>query len=269
MADRMEIQVSPPDVALMAKALRSIVSTGLPIDSEYDDGTLLGLRGVVARSVDQDSRLSRVKALEDLLRRLLAAYPDDELGEAARILFGLTLGVRGKNLTNRRQTAARQAGYEADHFRKHIEPKIIRQLAWQLHRDSQNYIPRTKANPPPLESSGDTPVIREGDVSSRDVAEYEELLSRLWADVYLLRAEILRVERLKSWPYDQTEPKLSEQKLEEALAARDKTLQGTKITIQRYLDTYGKRIAHGDAEYGVAGLLRLAGWVEESPQKTR
>jgi hypothetical protein len=217
---------------------------------------------VVARSIDPGSRLNRIKALDDLLRRLLESYHDDELKESADILFGIAAGARGKNLTKRRQSAAVRAGYEADHFRKHIEPKILKQLAWQLHRDSQNYIPRTMATPPPLESSGDTPVIRKGDVSSKDIAEHEELLSRLWADVYMLRAEILRVERLKHWPYDPTEPKLSERKLEEAVADRDKALRAAKIIVHRYLDTYGQRIAHGEAEYNVEGLLRLAGWVE-------
>jgi len=259
----MEIQISPPPVAEIVKALRGVVSAGLPVRPEYANETLLGLRGVVARSIDMDSRLSRIKALDDLLARFLSHYPDDELGEAARVLFGITVGIRGKNLTERRELAARHAGFEYDHFRKHIEPKILTQLAWQMHRDSQNYIPRTKAAPPPLESIGDTPIIRQDDVSSLDAALFEEMLSRLWANVYSLRAEILKVERLKNWPYDPTEPKLSEQKLSAAIEARDQALGSTKVTIQRYLDTYGKRITHGDAEYSVEGLLRLAGWIEE------
>jgi hypothetical protein len=262
MTDKMQTQISPPGIAEIMRALRPIVSTGLPVSPEYNDCVLLGLRGVAARSVDPGSRLNRIKALDDLLRRLLESYHDDELIESAHILFGISAGARGKNLTKRRQSAAVQAGYETDHFRKHIEPKILKQLAWQLHRDSQNYIPRTMATPPPLESSGDTPVIRKGDVSSKDIAEHEELLSRLWADVYLLRAEILKVERLKNWPYEPTEPKLSEQKLEEAIADRDKVLHVAKIIIQRYLDTYGQRITHGEATYNAEGLLRLAGWVE-------
>lgn len=248
---------------MLIKALRPIVSAGLPVDSECSDDALLGLRGVVARSIDPTDRLNRVKALDDLICRFLAFYPDDELGEAARVLFGMVAGSRGKNLTERRQRAAGQAGYEADHFRKHIEPKILKQLAWQLHRDSQNYTPRTKAMPPPLDASGDTPVIRQGDVSSKDTAEHEETLSRLWAAVYTLRAEILKVERLKSWPYDSTEQKLSQQKLDEALQARDRALKATKMIIQCYLDTYGQYIEHGEAEYNVEGLLRLAGWVDE------
>jgi hypothetical protein len=73
----------------------------------------------------------------------------------------------------------------------------------------------------------------------------------------------LKVERLKNWPYDPTEPKLSEQKLTDAITARDQALERIKVAIQRYIDTYGKRITHGDAEYSVEGLLRLAGWIED------
>lgn len=132
----------------------------------------------------------------------LVYHPDDVRGEAARTLFGLTPGTRGTSLTTRRQKAT---DGDLDHFRKRIEPKIIRQLAWQLHQDSQNYIPRSRDVPPQLEPSGDTPTITKGDISSKDKSEHEELLSRIWAHVYALRAEILRVERLKAWPYAETE----------------------------------------------------------------
>lgn len=47
----------------------------------------------------------------------------------------------------------------------------------------------------------DTPVITKGDVSSKEKSEHEELLSRLWAHVYGLRGEILRVGRLKLSSY--------------------------------------------------------------------
>ncbi|MBU2601881.1 MAG: hypothetical protein KKA32_06905 [Actinobacteria bacterium] len=256
----METQITPPSVEAIVKALRPILTKGLPVRPEFGDETLLGLRGVVARSVDPSDRLNRVKALDGLIRNQLVYYPDDELSEAARVLFGLAPGSRGKNLTARRFQAASETGYETDHFRKHIEPKILKMLAWQLHQDSQNYIPRSRAVPPPLESSGDTPVITKGDVSSKEAAEHEELLSRLWAHVYALRAEILRVERLKGWPYDATEPSLSEKMLEEAVAVRDSEVREVKVLVQRYIDTYGQGITHGEAEFNAEGLLRLAGW---------
>lgn len=257
----MEIQDHPPDVAELAAALKChVLRDGLPLDPDLDDGRLLGLRGVVARSIDPSERLSRVKALDGLLQRLLAYFPDDVLSEAARVLFGMTPGTRGTTLTQRREQAARETGYEADHFRKRIEPKIVRQLAWQLHQDSQNYISRTKDLPPRPEISGDTPYISQGDVSGKEKAEHEELLSRLWARVYALRAEILRVERLKEWPFDETEPALSDREYTEAVAARDRAVLETQVLVQRYLDRYGQRIMHGEAEFSVAGVLRLAGW---------
>ena len=261
----LETQVNPPPVEVLAKALRPILASGLPVGPDYEDEVVLALRGVVARSIDPSDRLSRVKALDLLIKSLLVHYPDDELGEAARVIFGLASGSRGKNLTARRAQAASETNYEADHFRKHVERKILTMLAWQLHQDSQNYIPRSRATPPPLESSGDTPVITQGDISSKEAAEHEELLSRLWAHVYALRAEILRVERLKVWPHDPTEPATSAQVLEQAIASRDMQVNEVKILVQRYVDKYGQRIAHGDAAFNAEGLLRLAGWGREFP----
>lgn len=260
----MKTQATPPDVAVIAKALRPIVTAGLPVSPAFADETLLGLRGVVARSIEPDDRLNRVKALDDLLARLLVHYPDDTLGEAARVLFGMAPGSRGATITRRRETAAALIDREAEHFRKRIEPNIVTEVAWQLHRDSQNYIPRGRAVPPPLESNGDTPTIRQGDVATVEAAEHEELLSRLWAHVYALRAEILRVERLKTWPYDPTEPETSHQVLTQAYEARSYEVDAVKRLIRAYIDRYGQRITHGDAEFTAESLLRLAGWHDDT-----
>lgn len=256
----LDVQRNPPDIAELVKALRPILRAGLPVDPDFDDLRLLGLRGVVARSIDMDDRLSRVKALDDLIRRLLTYYPDDVLSEAARVVFGMTLGTRGKTATARRQQAADQTGFDADHFRKNVELKILRQLAWQLHLDSQNYVPRERDMPPPLEFSGDTPFISEGDVSAMDKSEHEEALSRLWEKVYGLRADILRVERLKSWPYDGTEAGTSDRVLAGAIVDRDIAIAAVQSEVERYVQRYGEQIAHGDGEFSARALLRLAGW---------
>lgn len=259
----METQAYPPEVQELAKALRPILQAGLPVDPNFDDERLLGLRGVHARSIDPDAATSRIKALDGLLRSLLAHYPDDTLGEAARVIFGLTPGTRGATVTARREVAARETSYDQDHFRKKIEPKILRQLAWQLHRDSQNYVSRGRVAPPRLEPSGDTPIISKGDVSSREANEHQELLSRLWAKVYELRAEILHVERLKKWPYDETEDDLSRQQLDKALDARAGAVTAVRSLIQSYIDLYGESITHGEGEFSADALLRLAGWNEQ------
>ncbi|MGK7222240.1 hypothetical protein ACSNO4_05530 [Kocuria flava] len=247
----------------LKRSLRPLATAGLPISPSLEDATLLGLRGVVARSIDPKSRHSRIKALNDLLTRLVVHYPSDNLGLSAQVLFGIVPGTRGKNLTYRRQQAADIAGYEIDHFRKRIEPQILEQLAWQLHLDSQNYIPRSRTSPPPLEATGDTPVLLSDDISSKDAAEHQELLSRLWAHVYALRADILKVERLKVWPYDPTEPVISQTKLQEAMDVREKQVKRVKLLVQRYIDTYGQRITHGEAEFNAQSLLRLAGWNDD------
>ena len=256
----MKTQRHPPPVEVLAEALTPILRSGLPVDPDVDDERLLGLRGVYARSIDPRERTSRVKALDGLLRSQLVHFPDDHLGEAARVLFGLTPGTRGLTLTARREQAAREIDYDADHMRKHIEPKIVRLLAWQLHQDSQNYIPRARDAPPKLDPSGDTPVITKGDVSSKEQSEHEEQLSRLWAHVYALRAEILRVERLKTWAYDETERQLSQEHLDQAIAARDRQIGYVRQRVKQYMDAYGGFIRHGEGEFTAEGLLRLAGW---------
>jgi hypothetical protein len=78
--------------------------------------------------------------------------------------------------------------------------------------------------------------------------------------VYALRAEILRVERLKTWPDDPTEPKSSDRVLREAVAARDYEVDAVRQLVAAYTERYGQRIMHGDAEFDTQGLLRLAGW---------
>ena len=256
----MEVQRNPPPVEELVKSLSRVVSTGLPVSPSFDDDGLLGLRGVVARSIDSTNRLSRVKSLDDLLRRLITSFPDDMLCDAASELFGIALGSRGASLTLRRERAAHIAGFSTDHFRKNIEPKIILETAWLLHRDSQNYVPRERATPPPLEISGDTPYLSIGDVTDKDRSEHEEALSRLWAHVYALRAEILKVERLKKWPHDVTEPETSQEVLLKAIAARDREVRVIKILIERYIGKYGESIAHGEGEFSARALLRLAGW---------
>lgn len=105
-------------------------------------------RGVFARAVDPDDRLHRIKALDGLLRSQLAHFQDDTQSEAARVLFGLAPGARGTSLTQRRSRAAVELHCNEAHFRKRIEPKIVRQLAWQLHQDTQTYVPRARDVPP-------------------------------------------------------------------------------------------------------------------------
>ncbi len=108
--------------------------------------------------------------------------------------------------------------------------------------------------------SWDAPVITKGDVSSKEKSEHEELLNRLWAHVYALRAEMLSVERLKAWPYDETEPRLSQEHLDKAVTARNRQVKHVRKHVKQYAETFGTAIAQGESEFNTEGLLRLAGW---------
>lgn len=259
----MEVLDRPPTLDVLVGALRPLLRSGLPATPDNSPDELLALRGVFARAVDPDDRLHRIKALDGLLRSQLVHFEDDTQSEAARVLFGLTPGTRGTSLTQRRSRAADELHCNEEHFRKRIEPKIVKQLAWQLHQDTQTYVPRARDVPPPLEISGDTPRITKGDVSSKERAEHEELLSRLWAHVYALRAEILRVERLKHWPYDETEPKLSQEHFDRALESRHRQVNYVKRYVAQYIERYGTTLMHGEGEFNAQALLRLAGWAEK------
>ena len=88
----------------------------------------------------------------------------------------------------------------------------------------------------------------------------KEALSRLWAYVYALRANILRVERLEIWPHDPTEPSTSEQVLAEEIDARDYELASGTIPIQRHINDYGEYINHGEGEFNAEAFLLDLSW---------
>ncbi len=142
-------------------------------------------------------------------------------------------------------------------MRKEIEPKIIQQMAWLVHVDSQTYKPRARGVPPPLAVSGDTPQITPEDLHGRERLEHEELLSRLWAEVYGLRAEIFAVERHRRFGHEEGADRL----LDLARQRRDARVAALGGLIEDYVERYGERIRHGDAEFDARRLLRLAGWM--------
>jgi hypothetical protein len=252
----------PPDLDELVAALRPIVRRGLPVTPATADDRLLALRGVWARSIDPDDRLYRVRGLDRLLRELLTNYPDDEgLAEAAQTLFGMAPGSRGTNMTARRKRIALEQHFTEDHVRKEVELKIVRQVAWLIHLDSQTYTPRSRGVPPPIAVSGDTPQIAPEDLQSRERLEHEEALSRLWALVYALRAEILSVDRLKRFPPDEG----AEESLDVSRQRRDRLVASLGQSIDDYVERWGERIVHGEAEFDVRRLVRLAGWAVRHP----
>ncbi len=246
----------PPDPEVIVKALAAIVRKGLPVTPTTADDRLLALRGVWARSIDPDDRYYRVQGLDRLLRELLPEYPDEDLVSAAQVLFGMAPGSRGTTLTQRFKRIAKEQNYSEDHVRQDVQKKIVQQVAWMIHVDSQTYTPRARGVPPPLAVSGDTPQIAPEDLQSRERLEHEEALSRLWALVYALRAELLEVERHRRYPA----PEGAAELLDAARQRRDRLVASLGQSIEDYVERWGERIAHGEAEFEARSLTRLAGW---------
>lgn len=242
---------APPPIAELTEGLKRVLRKGLPVIPDAAPDVLLQLRGVRARAIDAADYLSRVKALNALLQSLLLALGDAEEAQALQILFAVRGADRGTTLTARRSRASNVGEWQYDdtHFRRNVEPRLMRDLAWFLYEDSQNYTPRTKYAPEPIEVSGDTPSLIPADVN-----EQEELVSRIWALVYELRAELIRTARLEA--------------IESADASELENAQGSSLwlvarllsRIHDYLERYGDRILQGDAEFRAEGLIRLAGW---------
>jgi hypothetical protein len=242
--------IAPPPIEKLAEALKVVLRKGLPVTPDGCPKLMLQLRGVRARAIDHRDYLSRVKALNALLQSLVLGLGDSEEAQALQILFAARGAERGTTLTERRSRAAKVGEWDYDdtHFRKHIEPRLVRDLAWFLHEDSQNYTPRTKYAPTPTEISGDTPAL-----TAADVNEQEEHVSRIWALVYELRAELIRLALLETGVD-------SPAALEEASGTGLWLVARLHQRIHEYLERFGDRILHGDAEFRAEGLVRLAGW---------
>ncbi len=197
----------------------------------------------------------RVRGLDRLLRELLGDYPDDEgLALAARIMFAVEPGSRGSTLTQRRERVAREIGYDVDHVRKAIQSKVVEQMAWMIHLDSQTYTPRGRGVPPPIAISGDTPQIASEDLQTEERLEHEVALSQLWALVYALRAEVLTVDRFKRYPPAEG----ADEMLAKARERRDALDTELGDWIENYVERWGERIGHGEAAFDARRLQRLS-----------
>jgi hypothetical protein len=254
-ADIAVTELNEPASSEVPCALRRLLRTGLPVTPSNAEPALLGLRGVRARAIDPDDEAACVDALDRVLRRLLKKLPGEPRRRAAaEALFGVR-GTAGQTLTARRGEAARLLDYDPDHFRKRIEPRILADLAWLLEQDALQYRPRGRKSPL-SEASGDTPVIDGDDLTDPERAEHEVLLSRIWSDVYGLRAELIDRERFRG-------VRGAEARFEEAAGGALWYLARLLTQLDRYLERYGERILHGEAEFNAEGLIRLAGWTGE------
>jgi hypothetical protein len=240
-------------LAELTVALKPILRTGLPLRPGIASQALLVLDGVIARSVRSDDPLARVDALDRLLRATLKLLQPPERQDAAELLFIVARG--GRTLTQRRLAAAATLGYETHHFRKRVEPRILEDIAWRLHQDSLQYVTRTRDGAP-FEASGSTPRINQEQITHPDTTEHEVLLSRIWSDVYGLRAELIAREASRDDP-----ERVSE--FQQAAVGALWYLARLLSRLSTYSQRYGKHILHGTAEYNAEALIRLAGWTGE------
>lgn len=238
-----------PDMELVTAALARLLRRGLPVTRSVTDPVLLGLRGVLARAVDSSDEASRISALDGLLRGLLARFPDARYAGAARALFGLPPAEPGRNLTTRREVAARLAEHEVHHFRKRVEPRLIEQMATLLMLDADRFT-RSRWVAPRLAPSAERQPVSK-DPFAWEVAEHEEVLCRVWSAIYALRAELLGIERLISLGADQN------QMIRQAVTAAWRWgLASTEAT--GYVAAFGTDDRNG----GVSAqeLVAIAGW---------
>ncbi|MFZ1154804.1 MAG: hypothetical protein WAN93_07870 [Solirubrobacteraceae bacterium] len=253
-------QSSSESLTGLVSALKLVLRAGLPLRPAAVPAALLDLDGVVARSVQADDRLARVDALGRLLPAMLKQLQPVDRQSATEGLFVVAQG--GRTLTQRRLYAAEILGYEVHHFRKRVEPELVAEIAWLLHQDSLQYVQRARDGAP-FEASGHTPVITEEQLEHPDTAEHEVLLSRIWSDVYGLRAELIARESSR----DDADRKAE---FQEAAIGSLWYLARLLSNLSRYSEQYGRSILHGTAEYNAEALIGLAGWSGElTSEQTR
>ncbi|MBO2451201.1 hypothetical protein J4573_29195 [Actinomadura barringtoniae] len=231
--------------------LRVLLKAGLPVRLERCGSSVLALRGVRARALQPDDPGSQARALDALLREQLDRLENAELADAAPLLFGAHVSTSGATLTARRDAAAKAAGFEVHHFRKRIEPKMLELIALQLQRDSEDFTVR-HAEPPGLRARQNALQLPE-DVFAWEAAEHQEAIARLWAAVYGLRGELLRVARLVSMAVDQGE----------VVPAADAALWRHAMVLavaEQYRAAYGSVLLHAATELGPTDIAAYAGW---------
>jgi len=231
-------------------ALRHVLRAGFPITDDTAGDLLPDQRVVIAHAQHPDERASRVTALERVIRQILKEFGQSTRGQAARALFAVDKTLRGTTLTHRREVAARILDRDPDHTRKHIEPRILDEVAFAFHQENLRYQPVTDSSRPKIAPHEDTPVL-----TDESFTEEEELLCRVWSAVYGFRAELIATQRRMTDRDDSPDPELGYH-LDSAKWQLAKLL--TAVTA--YLDNYGEEVLHGDTPFNVEGLVALAGW---------
>jgi hypothetical protein len=237
----------------LKSALRALLRPGLPLTDDSAGDVLPNQRVVYASAQHPHERASRVSALDRILTQQLKNLGTSRQAQAARILFACDRNHRGTTLTTRREEAAHVLERHPDHLRKHIEPKLIEQLAFALHQENLRYTPTTDRTRPPLAAHEDTPALVDASYT-----EEEELLCRVWSAVYGYRAEIVAISRrLQQAEAEDREP---DPDLTYHLDSARWQLARLLTFVSDYLERYGDTILQGETPYNIEGLVQLAGW---------
>lgn len=240
----MPIEATDEELAVeLAKQLKR----GMPVDPTTAGDVLPELRCCYGRARNPRDRLSRIAALNLILDEIFEGLGDSTAADAVRLLFRVDASVANLNLTERQQRAASTMGYEVNHFRKRVRPRLVAIVARALAEYDVQYRPRTEGRPPPVILTGERP-----EVTPEHTAE-EELLSRIWSYVYGLRAELTAAGRIKDDPAAGDHFRH---------AVEGAVWQGARLmaAVAEYLDRYGEVMMEGDAPYATEGVMRLAGW---------
>jgi len=240
-----------PEVHEVEAELVQVLRKGLPA-TVRTAGRLQHLSGVLARSPRLDETAMRIAALNRLLNDVVTKLEaEPALAAGAPALFGLADGTAGLTLTKRRERCAQALGYEPETVRRHLESRIVRAVAEALREDTLRYKTRTLfggyANNESPAADG-SPRIEPSDLVHR-----EELSSRVWSAVYLLRAEFIAVGRAR----ENNDGSLDfEEAANNALYAMALQLH----LLDQYVSDYGERIMRSGLEHHVDYLVRIASW---------
>jgi hypothetical protein len=245
-AETEEAQRQSPILSLLVSELRAhVVRHGLPVRVPKTRSPIFELRCVTAHAISDDL-LDRATALDGIIRRILGHHfgggPD---GEPAYVLFALAKGTKGMSLTQRRERCAELRGVHPDHWRKHLEPKLIEGVAYELHLLDRHYVPRL------AETAPYRPSLEYPDLSSSGLLR-DELESHILARMYAYRANVVGLYIAVKYDVTRDREEYSDLALWEF----------TQLTLaaSRYIDEYGEKLVFLGRDDNITGLLRIAGW---------
>lgn len=250
MSKKTPVNSKPED---LREELKKLLRAGFPLTDSSVGDLLTEQRVVIAHAQHPDERASRIAALDRVLRQLLAGFGRSPRGQAARVLFGAARGTRGTTLTFRRLEAAGVLERHEDHLRKHLEPKILDDLAFAFHQENLRYMPASPKARPEIAAHEDTPVLTDDSFT-----EQEELLCKVWSAVYGYRSEVIAIQRRLNEAH--AEDRDPDGDLQDHINTGTWQLARLLTSASDYLDRYGDEILHGETAYNIEGLVALAGW---------